>query len=88
MGLDAVEFVMELEDEFGIVFSDERVEKWRTIGDCIDAIVLELRTKNRPEDADAQKVEVKVRQVASEMFNTPLERISRSTRLVQDLCMG
>ena len=33
--LDAVELVMELEEEFDITIPDEDCEKWQTVGDAI-----------------------------------------------------
>ncbi len=36
--LDVVELVMELEDEFGMQFSDEDSEKIVTVGDAVDYI--------------------------------------------------
>lgn len=40
--LDVVELVMELEDEFGLQFSDEDSEKIATVGDAVDYIKSQL----------------------------------------------
>ena len=44
--LDLVEFLMELEEEFGITIPEEEAEKIKTVGDAIDAI--ERFTKDPP----------------------------------------
>ena len=36
--LDVVEFIMELEDEFGVEISDEEAEKLVTVGDVVNFI--------------------------------------------------
>jgi len=40
--LDVVELVMELEDEFGLQFSDEDSEKIVTVGDAVEYIKSQL----------------------------------------------
>ena len=47
--LDAMEFVMAVEDAFGISIPDEQVEKLNTVGDAVDYIVANL-----PADAAAR----------------------------------
>jgi acyl carrier protein len=37
--LDVVEFIMQLEEDFGLTISDEDAEKIRTIGDAVQYIV-------------------------------------------------
>lgn len=36
--LDAVDLVLEVEDEFDIAITDEESDQWRTVGDIIDFI--------------------------------------------------
>ena len=33
--LDMIEFVMAIEEEFGVDIADEDAEKWRTVGDIV-----------------------------------------------------
>ncbi len=40
--LDVVELVMEMEDEFGLQFSDEDSEKILTVGDAVEYIKSQL----------------------------------------------
>jgi len=40
--LDAVELVMELEDEFDLPITDEDAEKLKTVGDAVDYLVERL----------------------------------------------
>ena len=42
MGLDGVELIMEVEDEYGIKLPDEEASKFRTLGDLFDAILRRL----------------------------------------------
>ena len=43
MGLDGIELVMEVEDEFGITIPDSDMEEMRTVGDlvaiCFDRVL-------------------------------------------------
>lgn len=48
MGLDGVEMIMALEEEFGIDFSDSESERLRTPRDVIEAICLRLRLSEKP----------------------------------------
>jgi len=43
--LDIVEFIMELEEEFGIQIPDEQAEKIKTVGEAIDFIEAEIKKK-------------------------------------------
>lgn len=43
--LDIMELVMNLEDEFGIMISEEESEKIETFGDCIDIVCRKLGVK-------------------------------------------
>lgn len=38
--LDAVEIIMEIEDEFGIEIPDDEAEKFKNIGDIVDYVEL------------------------------------------------
>ena len=43
MGLDGVEMIMELEDEFGLAIPGEAAEHMRTVGDTVDYLIARLR---------------------------------------------
>src|SRR5947208_1759563 len=49
MGLDTVELVMELEDEFEIRIADSDAEMTQTVGQTIDLIISMLRSGPRPD---------------------------------------
>lgn len=48
MGLDTVELVMDLEDEFGISIPDEEAERIQTVGQTVDYIVSVLAGRSCP----------------------------------------
>ena len=52
MGLDRVEFVMAVEEEFDISFDDPELSHIRTVGEFRDLVLNELRSKQRVEKAD------------------------------------
>lgn len=41
--LDIVEFVMQLEEDFGIDLPDEEAEKWKILGDILDSVMARIR---------------------------------------------
>jgi acyl carrier protein len=45
MGLDSVELIMQLEDEFGLTIPDAVVERMQTVGDTIDYLAARLRER-------------------------------------------
>lgn len=49
MGLDTVELVMAIEEEFGLQIPDERAAKIFTVGDMHQYLVSELARLGRPE---------------------------------------
>jgi hypothetical protein len=48
MGLDDVEFVMQVEDRFGITIRDEEAQTLRTVGDVRDYVVKQLTPRALP----------------------------------------
>lgn len=48
MGLDGVELVMDIEDEFGLTIPDDEAFRLETVGDVIDYIVARLRERAGP----------------------------------------
>jgi acyl carrier protein len=45
MGLDFVELIMEIEDEFGIELDSECVSRFETFGDVVDSVYQQITTK-------------------------------------------
>lgn len=41
--LDVVELIMELEEEFRITIPDDRAEKLRTVGNCVEYVAQHIR---------------------------------------------
>lgn len=48
MGLDGVEMVMELEDEFGIRIPDDEAERMQTVGQTVEFVARELTARRPP----------------------------------------
>lgn len=79
MGLDSIELVMEVEDEFRLHLPDEECEKVRTVDDVVDLVM-----KYRP-DADRRVVLQEVRKLTAEIVSAPLDQVHSNSRLVEDL---
>ena len=83
MGLDLVNLIMSIEEEFDIEIPDAIAEKIVTVGDVVDIVVAELTQLGRL--ADPIDVFLRVRQQTHEASEVALDRITRETRFVQDL---
>lgn len=90
MGLDPVELVIELEDEFKITISDARAEKCETVGQVYDMVLELLAAKfgGQGEDWEAVKAHVWKRVVQlshDHVPDFPIELIARDTHYIHDL---
>ena len=81
MGLESVEFIMEVESEFGISIPDATAERLRTVGEVADYVVSDGGRTRGP-------VVQRLREIASKHTEVPLERITEATRFVEDLDFG
>ena len=84
MGLDGVEIVLELEDTFAIKIPDEDAEAVKTVGDLV-ALVRDLAGLS-PELDDATFE--KVAAIIADQMAYLKDRITRDSRLIEDLGMG
>jgi acyl carrier protein len=85
MGLDVVELVMAVEEEFEVEIPNEVQEKLITVGDLADAVVAQLASLERP--ADPVKVFDRIRKITAERAEAPPERVTRETSFLDDLGM-
>ncbi len=80
MGLDTVELVMAIEQEFGIEIPDPDAERMITVGDVYE--YLKTRLKSEPvEGCLRQRIFYKLRRAVIENYNLPREALSPDTCL-------
>jgi acyl carrier protein len=84
MGLDGVELVMEIEDEFEIQTSDSDAAAMLTIGDVV-RYVASQKDQRATDAADVQKIRHRVCVIVSEQMGVPIASLSDATRFVEDL---
>lgn len=83
MGLDIVELVMIVEEEFDIDIPDKDQEKILTVGELSDFVVGELTRLGRPVNPDV--IFETVRNIAAERAEVEPERVTRDSRFIDDL---
>lgn len=80
MGLDGVELVMEFEDEFELVISNDDAERMRTVGDVI-AFIAEDRELSFVRECPTAHVFYGLRRELKDLFNLDRKQIHPSTRI-------
>lgn len=83
MGLDTVELVMALEEEFGINIPNADAEKLVVIGDMHDYIVRTLR--QRGDTLDEGQVWERLCAIVVEQLGVRPEEVTRTAHIVYDL---
>jgi acyl carrier protein len=82
MGLEIVELVMRIEEEFDTHIPDEDAEKFKTVGDIEDYVALRVQT---PTSETA--IFERLRSIVVDRLNVSENRVRRDARLVEDLGM-
>jgi acyl carrier protein len=83
VGLDAVELVMQIEEEFDIAIADHDAETMRTVGDLYNGILRQLdRTGS---SANKEEVWQKLVKIVSRLLRIRPEDVRPSTRFIDDL---
>ncbi len=91
MGLDSVEFVMEVEDEFDLKIPDADAEQMQTVGDTVRYVAaqhgLDLDTsKSNPDEMKKiEAVRERVYTIVAEQFGVKRDSITDETHYVDDL---
>ncbi len=80
MGLDGVELIINIEDEFEISISDDEVYKSATVGNMVDLILSHLR-RSKNELCPSQRGFYIVRRTLMDKYNVPRNLIKPSTKL-------
>ncbi len=83
MGLDSVELIMAIEDEFGIDIPNESAPQLAVLGEMHDFIVRELR--QRGTTLDDSMVWERLRNMVVEQLGVRPEEVTRSAHLFKDL---
>ena len=81
MGLEAVEFIIRIEQTFGIQIEDSEAENVRTIGELEQFIIRKLEAENR----SSKGVYQAIIRVLVEEFDREPSRLNRQTGFVSDL---
>lgn len=80
MGLELVEIVMEVEETFGIVFSDDAAPQIRTVGQ-LHEYILECRNREKQQGCPTGRVFREIRRVLTDTASLPKRAIRPSTQL-------
>ena len=83
MGLDTVELVIAIEEEFNLQISDADAEKLGLLGDLHDYVVRAL--KQRGETLDETEVWERLKKIVVAQLGVRPERVTKSAHIVNDL---
>ena len=87
MGLDAVELVMAIEEEFGLEIPDSEAEKLQRVGELHTFVVSTLRSRSPAVQVDDAAVWTRLKDVIVEQLGVLPEEVTPSTHLIDDLRM-
>jgi acyl carrier protein len=85
MGLNSVEIVMEVENEFGISIPDADVAYDMRVGELADYISRRVREAGNLKGLSKADVLLSVRQLISEQMGMPMDEITPEKRFQADL---
>ncbi len=83
MGLDTVELVMAVEEEFGLEIPDAAAEEMITVGEMHSFLVSELRRRGR--ESDPAQVFERMRTIIVRQLGVNPDEVILSARFVKDL---
>ena len=83
MGLESVELVMALEEEFSIQVPDSDAVELGTPGEMLNYTIRVLRL--RGEDPDEQVIWMKLKAMIVDMLGVKPEEVTKSARFIEDL---
>lgn len=102
MGLDGVEIVMLVDEEFGISIPDAEAEACRTVGQLVEAAFHNIKVLPPP-SAESQRwrrarfrptapftrdeVSLRVRKIVAEQLGLPLDDVREESRFIEDLSL-
>ena len=83
MGLDTVELVMTVEEEFQIEISDTAAAKMRTPGDIQDYVVRTLSEQGKTVDVDLTWL--RIQKIIVDQLGVKPERVTKPTLIIEEL---
>lgn len=83
MGLDAVEILIAVEEQFGVVFSDEDAAACETVSDLHVRVISKLRAKG--DAADQDTVFVILREIIVAHLGVRADEVIPSAHFIRDL---
>jgi acyl carrier protein len=83
MGLDTVEFVMQVEKTFAITIPDHEAEKMVTVGALHDFVMQATDADGRALDSD--QVWDQITEILTEDYGVPRAKITRDAGFIRDL---
>ena len=84
MDLDRIELAMQCEEALGISIPDADVESFADLGALHDTAVALFNATHNTHDIEPLVWE-QVRAIASELFEVPIDRVTRGSRVVEGL---
>lgn len=84
MGLDTVEFIIELEKEFDIVISDSEAEKTGTVGE-VAYLIAKLLSEKPGTSVTYETPLPKVIDILVNSYGVPRQKINTSSHVIYDL---
>jgi len=83
MGLDTVEIVMAIEEEFQVEISDNDAEKMFTPGDIHEFVLRTLAARGETVDADAAWL--RIQDILVVQLGVKPGRVTKTTRIIEEL---
>lgn len=84
MGLEIIELIMHIEEEFDIHIPDEDAEKFKTVGDIENYVVMRLQAPTMEADA----VYESLKSIIIHRWQLADSKVFREARLVEDIGLG
>ena len=84
MGLDSVEIILTVEEEFGLEIPDAEAARMVTVGDLQAFLVVELRRLGRPA-ANDDKIFERLRDIICRQLGLKPDAVIPAARFVKDL---
>jgi acyl carrier protein len=85
VGLDVVELVLRVEEEFEVEFSDDEAAAAATVGGLYNLVLDKLRRRVAPSSLDAEKVWRKLHWIVVDQLQVRDDEVVPSARLNEDL---
>ena len=85
MGLDTVEYLMEVENAFGVILRDEDVSRCTTVGNVLELILHEQAVHMPSQGPDREAIRDKLFVITGKQFGIGVDKINEGTRFTEDL---